>query len=603
MTGTATAYDDRVPAAVVNRIAAEWVAEFGSALERLDLDTVERLFLPDGYWRDLLALTWDLRTLHGQAAIRAALEEHLDTADFASLTLDVGKAPAVFQFDASTTWIEGFFDFETAVAHGRGILRLMRDGAGDWRAWNVLTTIRELKGYESPRGERRPLGHSDDSASETRQNWLDRRARQREFLDADPHVFVIGAGQGGLALAANLGLLGVDTLVIEKNERVGDNWRKRYHSLVLHDPVWADHLPYLPFPDSWPVYTPKDKLADWLELYASAMELNVWTGTELVEGSYQDALGHWTVRVARADGSMRVLQPAHVVLATGVLGEPNLPHLECMATFGGTICHSSSYADGHAWAGRKAVVVGACNSGHDIAQDLYQCGADVTLVQRSSTYVMTQKNGIPVLFGGLYHEGGPPTEDADLLNAAFPYSVVLEFSREQTAAIAQRDRELLEGLERAGFKLDMGTDGGGLMSKALERGGGYYIDVGCSQLIADGMIRVKQGAAITRMTENGLELDDGSLIEADLIVLATGYTNMRETARRLFGDEVADRVEPVWGLDAEGELRTIWRNSGHPGFWFMGGPLVMARIYSKLLALQIKAIQEGVINHPALSVR
>ena len=106
------------------------------------------------------------------------------------------------------------------------------------------------------------------------------------FESSQPDVVVIGAGQGGLAVAANLGLLGVDTLVLEKNERVGDSWRKRYRSLVLHDPVWADHLPYLPFPASWPIYAAKDKIADWLEFYASAMELNVWTSTEILSSAY-----------------------------------------------------------------------------------------------------------------------------------------------------------------------------------------------------------------------------------------------------------------------------------------------------------------------------
>jgi cation diffusion facilitator CzcD-associated flavoprotein CzcO len=579
----------------VDQVAMEWLQRFSRELEAGNIDATADLFLPTGYWRDLLALTWDLRTLAGPAKIAEALRERLETVRLGSILLDPRSAPKLVKPDPTTAWVEAFFVFETAVALGRGVVRLMPDEAGRWLAWNVLTAVQELKGHEMRLRDRRQLGHTQGSDAEAGENWFDRRAREVEFVDCEPDVLVIGAGQGGLSVAANLRLLDVPTLIIERNERVGDNWRKRYKSLVLHDPVWADHLPFLPFPDHWPVYTPKDKLGDWFEHYANAMELNLWTSTELLDSSYDDAAGRWTVRVRRHDGEERIIHPSHVVLATGALGEPNVPRLQSVEEFGGELRHSSAHPGGSGWAGKKAVVVGACNSGHDIAQDFCEHGAEVTMVQRSSTYVMSQANGIPLLFGALYYEGGPPTDDADLLNAAFPHHVVLEFAQAQTTAIAELDSELLKGLERAGFALDLGIDGGGLMSKALTRAGGYYIDVGASALIVEGKIKVKN-ASIERLTRTGILLSDGSQLDADIVVLATGYANMRETARRLFSDELADRVHDVWGLDAEGELNTVWRDSGHPGFWFMGGPLVMARIYSRYLALQIKAIQEGIVT-------
>lgn len=417
-------------------------------------------------------------------------------------------------------------------------------------------------------------------------NWLDLRCRKQSFSAADPAVVVIGGGQGGLAVAANLGLMGIDTLVVEKNARIGDSWRKRYHSLVLHDPVWADHLPYFPFPPSWPVYTPKDKIADWFESYAAALELNVWTSTEMVTNRYDAVTRTWTVVLRTAEGE-RTLHPAHVILATGASGEPNVPKIPGIEEFQGTAYHSSGHQSAQAWNGKKAIVVGACNSGHDIAQDLHEAGAEVTMIQRSSTYIMSQKYGIPTIFGGLYHEHGLPTDYADLLSSAFPWPVVLEFAQAQTKQIAQLDAELLDGLSAAGFALNDGLGGGGLMSYALRNGGGYYIDVGCSQLIADGKIRVRQGAGVAAFITNGIRLDDGSVLEADLVVLATGYSNMRETARKLFGDEVADACRPVLGVDEGHELNTLWRSSGQPGFWFMGGPLAWVRTYSKYLALQI----------------
>ena len=134
-------------------------------------------------------------------------------------------------------------------------------------------------------------------------------------------MLIVGGGQAGLTLAARLGRLNVDTLVIDKNERIGDNWRKRYHSLALHNHTDINHLPYIPFPPHWPMYLPKDMLADWFEAYAWAMEINFWTGTELKQGRYDSATGTWTVTVRHLDGRERTLHPRHLVFANGIIGD------------------------------------------------------------------------------------------------------------------------------------------------------------------------------------------------------------------------------------------------------------------------------------------
>ncbi len=578
--GTDQAYD----------VACRWLDEFGSALQDGDLDAVDRLFLADGWWRDLLAFTWDLRTIHGTEAIKSTLGATLEATRPSDFQLTAGKPPELVEADENTRWVQGFFDFQTAVARGRGFFRLMPDG-DRWKGWTVLTAMEELKGHEEPAGATRVKGvnHGENNR---RTSWLDRRRAKQDFAEKEPQVLVVGAGQGGLSIAARLGQLDVDTLVIERNERIGDSWRKRYRSLVLHDPVWYDHMAYLPFPKNWPVFTPKDKLADWFESYASSMELNVWTRTQLLGATYDDATSQWTATVRREDGTERVLHPRHIVLATGMSGVPKAPEIPGTEVYAGVVAHSSGHAGGQDYAGKNAIVVGSCNSGHDIAHDFYEQGANVTMVQRSSTYVMTSENGIATLFAGTYEENGPPTEDADLIFASIPYPVLAHIHQGATQQIAELDKDLLAGLERAGFKIDYGEDGSGLFMKYLRRGGGYYIDVGASQLIADGKIKIKQGVEIERFTSTGVEFTDGTELPADIVVLATGYENMRESARALLGDAVADRCTPVWGLDDEGELRTIWRNSGHDGLWFMGGNLHQSRHYSKFLALKIKAIEE-----------
>ena len=372
---------------------------------------------------------------------------------------------------------------------------------------------------------------------------------------------------------------------------------------MLHDPVWYDHLPYVPFPPHWPIFTPKDKLAEWFEAYAKLLELNVWTQTNLESASWDGSKRQWTVNLERkkADGTTekRTLHPRHVIQATGHSGEMSFPQINGMEGFkGDRLCHSSQFKGANSNSkGKKAIVVGCCNSGHDIAQDFYEHGYDVTIVQRSSTYVMSSKAGLDVLLGGLYEEGGPDTEDADLIFMSIPNAMLKRLHVDATKEIKKRDAELLAGLERAGFKLDDGPDEAGFFMKYFQRGGGYYIDVGASQLIIDGKIKVKQGQEITEVKPHGLLFTDGTELEADEIVFATGYQNMRGTARKIFGDEIADQLNAVWGFDNEGELRTMWRKTGHPGFWFFGGNLALCRYFSRMLALQIKAMEEGIMKY------
>lgn len=179
---------------------------------------------------------------------------------------------------------------------------------------------------------------------------------------------------------------------------------------------------------------------------------------------------------------------------------------------------------------------------------------------------------------------------------SIPNPVAKRLQTEATQEIMQRDAALLRGLTAAGFAIDSGPDGSGLFMKYLSRGGGYYIDVGASQLVADGKIKIKQGQEIRAVKAHGILLADGAELEADEIIFATGYENMRETARKVFGDDLAERLSDVWGFDEEGETRAVWRRSGHPGFWFFGGNLALCRFYSRLLALQIKAQEVGLVE-------
>jgi cation diffusion facilitator CzcD-associated flavoprotein CzcO len=409
-------------------------------------------------------------------------------------------------------------------------------------------------------------------------------------------VLVVGAGQAGLAIAARLRQLKVDTLIVERWPRIGDNWRRRYHALTLHNQVHVNHLPYMPFPPNWPVYIPKDKLANWFEAYVDAMELNVWTGTVFESGSYDEAQGCWTVMLRRADGTERALHPRHIVMATGVSGIPNQPEIPSLRHFVGQVLHASQYDDGDNWTGKRALVIGTGNSGHDIAQDLYSSGVEVTLVQRSSTLVTNIEPSAQLAYAN-YSEG--TLDDNDLIATSMPLKLARRTHQMLTAQSKTLDQTLLDGLVRIGFKLDFGKDSTGWQFKYLTRGGGYYFNVGCSDLLVEGAIKLAQFSDIESFVADGARMKSGATIKADLIVLATGYKGQEHLVRKLFGDEVAGRVGPIWGFGEGQELRNMYTRTAQPGLWFIAGSLAQCRINSKFLALQIKAVEEGLLTRTA----
>ena len=575
-------------------IAAEnWLAQFESAIATPDEPSLKPLFHPESYWRDVLALSWNLQTVNGANDILRDLKAHAVSAAPRGFAIDPDRAAPRRVTRAGTSTIEAIFKFETAQGRGSGILRLIPDAADGNRlkAWTLLTALDELKGFEEQLGSSRPRGQSY-SRDFRGPNWLDLRKAAAEYADRDPEVLVVGGGQAGLAIAARLKQLRIDTLIVDREQRIGDNWRKRYHALTLHNQVQVNHLPYMPFPPNWPVYIPKDKLANWFETYVDAMELNYWTGTEFEGGTYDAAQGRWSAVLRRADGSKRVMHPRHVVMATGVSGIPNLPDILSLKNFTGTVLHSSQYDDGEAWKGKRAIVIGTGNSGHDIAQDLHSSGADVTLVQRSSTLVTNIEPSAQLAYAA-YNEG--TLEDNDLIATSMPLTLARRSHVMLTEQSRNLDKDLLDGLTRVGFKLDYGDGGTGWQFKYLTRGGGYYFNVGCSDLVASGAIKLIQFDDIDSFVADGVRMKSGDRLAADLIVLATGYKPQEVLVRKLFGDGVANRVGPIWGFGEGQELRNMYTRTPQPGLWFIAGSLAQCRINSKYLALQIKAIEEGLL--------
>jgi putative flavoprotein involved in K+ transport len=591
--------------------ADTWLSAFSDALAARDLDRAAGMFATESYWRDLVAFSWNITTVEHPAGVRDLLGETLARTDPGPFTRDEDAEEAD---GVVTAW----FRFETAIGRGRGLVRLVSEDGVD-RAWTFLTTMYELKGHEEPARDRRPMG-AEHGANKRRRTWAERRAHEAETLGVaeQPYVLVIGGGQGGIALGARLRQLGVPALVIDKHARPGDQWRKRYKSLCLHDPVWYDHLPYLKFPDNWPVFSPKDKIGDWLESYVRVMEVPYWSSTTATSATWSAEAGEWTVEVER-EGTPLVLRPKQLVLATGMSGKPNIPDIPGADVFRGDVHHSSAHPGPDAYAGKRAVVIGSNNSAFDICGALWENDADVTMVQRSSTHIVRSDTLMDIGLGDLYSEravaAGVTTEKADLIFASLPYRILHQFQIPLYEQMAERDKDFYERLEKAGFWHDWGDDGSGLFMKYLRRGSGYYIDVGAADLVADGRVKLAHGQ-VDHLTPDAVVLADGTELPADLVVFATGYGSMNGWAADLISQEVADRVGKVWGLGSdttkdpgpwEGEQRNMWKPTQQEALWFHGGNLHQSRHYSLYLGLQLKARYEGidtpVYNLPAVHHR
>lgn len=390
----------------------------------------------------------------------------------------------------------------------------------------------------------------------------------------------------------------MDSLIIEKSDEIGDIWRKRYEYLSLHFPHWPDALPYFPYPKGWPTYTPAQKQGLYMQWYASAMDLNVWTKSTVIDAK-QDERGNWTVTVNKEGKDTRTLRPKQLVMATSLCGLPSIPDVPGMDEFKGTIRHSSSHDSSRGF--KKVCVVGTSSSGFDTAYDCSRRGIDVTLLQRSPTYVMSLTHSVPRILGGYAPDSKtrdiPKLEEQDRIFFSTPCGPGEELGRRTAKTLEDLDRPLLDALNARGLRTWRGQRNTGNATLGQTRNGGFYFDAGACADIIDGKIKVAPGH-IERFTKDKVILSGGREEEFDLVVFATGFTNTIESIRATLGEKIASKVGPIWGVDEEGEAKTAFRESGVPNLWITVGFLPLTRYVSKLLALRLKALKEGISPPP-----
>ena len=576
----------------VYKEANNWLMEFFRCIRAGEHDLATNLFLEEGCWRDILAFSWNIITVAGKKDIGDMLQATSGKINVVKWEIE---RSSLIEQGGNSCW----FTFATSTANCKGKLTL-KDG----KCSVLFTSVDELIGHEEATLTRRKKGYIN-KAIKGRKTWLDEKIEKEKELGhiEQPYVVVVGGGQGGIGLAARLKVLGVPTIVVDKNQRPGDSWRNRYHSLYLRNTVWQDQMPYLEFPDDWPVFMSKDRMGDWLEMYVRVMDINYWSSTTCVGAKYSENLQEWSVDLKRFDEVVQ-LTPKHLVIATGMSGNPKVPEIEGIKSFDGVICHSSGFDSGNEFCGSKCVVVGSNNSAHDICMDLWEHGADVTMVQRSETLVVRSETFFSrSKYTQAVSDSGVTTADLDLDGASIPYQVMREQMRSVWSQIANDDHEYYRRLVDAGFLLTFGEDQTGLEMMYMYRGSGYYIDVGATELIVKGLVELRSGVTIKRIEDRGMVLNDGTKIEADLIVFATGFQSMSTWVSKLISSDMAVKVGECWGLGSgtkydpgpwEGELRNMWKPTACAGLWFHGGGLTQSRLYSRFLAMQLKARMEKI---------
>ena len=572
-----------------------WLGAFERALNGEDAADVSALIEDDGNWRDVLAFTWRIVPTVGATDIAAGMVARQPVVQAKNFEISQDRTPPRRVKRLGRDCIEAMFAFNTVFGNCEGVLRIApaNEAGSAFKAWVISTSLESLTGFEEQIGANRPSGAAY-SRNFGGDNWEGVRAKAQAYENRDPTVLVVGGAQAGLSAAARLNQLGVNTLVVEKWPRIGDSWRKRYHSLALHNSIHVNNLPYLPFPPTWPNYIPKDMLGLWFEFYAQVMEINHWTNTEFTKGEWDADAKCWIATLKTADGGERIMRPRHIVFANGVSSYPLKPEIPGIDTFKGEVIHSEGFDSGAPYAGKRALVIGTGSSGNDIALDLHSFGCETTIVQRGSTTVVSIDPSAKLNYA-LYDEG-LPVDDCDLIGTSATPPMTVKGYQLAVKRMLELDKEMVEGLKGIGFKFDVGEDGTGHQMKYRRRGGGYNLDAGSSALMIKGEIGLLQHDTIERYCEEGALLKDGAIAPADVIVLATGYFPQGELVRRALGQEMADKIGPIWGEDADGELANMFKRTPQEGVWFIAGSLTQARVYSKYMALQIKALEEGLVD-------
>ncbi|KAF5617232.1 K+ transport flavoprotein [Fusarium tjaetaba] len=575
------------------------IKAFHDALRDNDIQALKDCFFADqAYWKDALAFTYHLRTFYTPPVIAANL---LETNKMRGPSMRWNMEGAVF---IAATPVLQFIDvalsFRTlspaASCSARIVLLPVEgsEGSLEWKIWILSTKLENL--------DVRPENES----------LLQSPGRNISGMtDIDTDVLIIGGGNAAAALAARLKAYGVESIMAERNARVGDNWAKRYDCMKFHVPTSFCDMPYMSYPEElWGLHRlSKDELANHLSQYVASFNLNVITSATIRSTVYDTTSAKWKIELQTPAGGV-VVTAKQLVQATGVSSQkPYVPNIANAEVYKGINIHSSDYKNGRELA-EQGVKVRSANTAFDILGDCHAAGLDPTMVVRSPTYICPFEYICNDVSLGAYNFD---VARGDRMFLMLPSAVEGQLARNLFRVLAYQEPDRYSALKEAGFPvLDSADPNQALFSNLIERAGGHYVDVGGTDIIAQGKVSVKAGVEPTAFTETGLQFSDGSSAAADAVIWCTGFADrdVRDVAAEILGGEsqttsdgnilgpceIADRLDATWGIDSEGEIRGMWkRHLKMENYWVMGGYTQQHRWHSRTLALQIKAALEGIL--------
>jgi cation diffusion facilitator CzcD-associated flavoprotein CzcO len=526
-----------------------------AALVRLRLMD-EALLTGDTLWRDIFAFTGTTRTFNGIERIQSTWKELTKLHQPYNFKIAPQGGATIVHAMPTLSWIQVRFSFKTQATPSlncTGLMRLIPGEHQDWKIWLLTTILQGIEGFPNVDTLRpatnwdsgRPLTPVSDTGEAEIQNCI-----------------IIGAGMSGLCLAGYMKAVGCPAIILERNDRVGQTWEERYDSVSIHTSRACGQLP---FENVWgpeyPYHLNVKQLVDgytkWVKKY---LPNEIWTSTELIKAYWNAKEHNWSLAI-RQNGTDREIKTRHLVFALGLCSLKYMPEFPNREAYKGVVLHGSEYKNAEQWKGMKGVIIGAANTGHDCADDMLKAGlGSVTMVQRGDTPVLPVEY-YSKIYDSVYNDD-MPTHVSDTMMVSTPNPITRLMAMRGIGKMMSMEPERFEALEKQGFKT-VHAENFDLYHCLLERFGSHYIDVGVSKKIADGMIKVKSDALITGFYERGLTFSDGSILEADVIIFATGYEgNMKVLAAPMLEESVTSKLHDYWNVDDEGEIRGAWKPIG-----------------------------------------
>ncbi|KAH8660338.1 hypothetical protein BX600DRAFT_438549 [Xylariales sp. PMI_506] len=578
-----------------SRIVDSWLGSFQEQLDKADFADLSNLFVKDSWWRDVIGLSMQITSKNGPGLIGEYLAA--SSWGFGHLRAIKHGALAATVVDADgAIYIQAGFTFETNLGYGEGILQLANVGPSEWKAWIVSSVLQKLHGQDeldARRNEKAKLWPGNSSITSGQPNG---------HVVPDPddfQVIVVGAGQGGLCVAAHLKHLGLRYVVVDRVGRLGDSWRARYDTARTHTPSFIDHPAFMRLPSNWSKYPGRDQVAKWIENYGDIMGLNVMLGTNVSKYSYDETAGKWLVETESSEGK-KVLRSTYLVSAVGFISSiPRRPQIPGEAEFKGLTYHSVSHKRALQipdLGEKKVVIVGCGTTAHDIAQDLVNHKVkSVSMIQRNPIWSVSS-NSIETYMMPLWNTPGMTIEEADLISMATPLGVARTLAIGWSQKMADNDRVMMDGLEKAGMLLRRDPKKGSLLDHQAVKGGSLYIDQGANNMIIDGRIKVEVcEGGVREFYEQGVTLTNGKNLDADVVIFATGYEKAGPVIRKLVGEDMFEKMGGFGALDDEQERKGWWCPTPVSNLWVMTGNFMWCRQYSQVIALQIGAIEKRLV--------